>query len=440
MLVKAVVSAVLATAAAAQAGLPETSPRPVLRPGSGASSVVSVDPPLSSLRPIARPSTAAEAGVSTGHAGFDQWIGGFRGRALEEGVAPDVYDAAMASVRYNATVVRNDRNQAEFSSQIWDYLDNVVSPPRMRMGREMLRRHADVLGRIEERYGVDRKVVVAVWGLESQYGQRRGAIPVVEALATLAFDGRRGQFFETQLIAALKILQAGDVQLRDFRGSWAGAMGHTQFMPTSFEAYAVDFTGDGRRDIWSDNPVDALASAAAYLNRFGWRAGQPWGLEVSVPADFASRNATEEDRRLPSQWARAGVRAIGGGATPDHGKAWILMPAGKAGPAFMIFDNFGVIKRYNNSTAYALGIGLLSDRIGGGAPLRGTWPRGYEPLSFEEREELQRRLMARGFDIEKIDGMIGSNTRGAIRAFQRSEGLDEDGLPSKSVLERLRGG
>ena len=393
-----------------------------------------------SLRPLARPAgldTRGALAAPSAPPGFRRWIAGFRDRALARGIRPGVFDAAFRDVRYDRAAISNDRNQAEFKSAIWDYLDNAAAPPRVEEGRRMLRKHRRTLDRIERAYGVEKEVVVAVWGLESRYGARTGEHGMIDALATLAHDGRRGPFFEKQLVAALKILQSG---VRDFKGSWAGAMGHTQFIPTSYLAYAVDFTGDGKRDIWSDDPADALASTAAYLDRFGWRKGQPWGVEVRLPRDFRAGQASRDIRRMPSQWARMGVTDMEGQPVPDHGRASILLPAGRNGAAFMIFDNFRVLERYNNADAYVIGVGHLSDRIKGGPPIRTPWPRGYAALSFDEKKEMQRRLRRKGYALEKIDGLVGPNTVAAIRAYQRSEGLEADGYPSKAVLARLRGG
>ena len=259
---------------------------------------------------------------------------------------------------------------------------------------------------------------------------------MIDAMATLTFDGRRGKFFESQLIAALKILQSGDVNVGNFTGSWAGAMGHTQFIPTSYLAYAVDFTGDGKRDIWSKNrPDDALASTAAYLKRFGWRKGQPWGVEVRLPRGFTAANAKRSITRSPSGWAQLGVTDLRG---REYGEASILLPAGTQVAAFMIFNNFAGIELYNKADAYVIGVGHLSDRISGGPAIQTAWPRGYEPLSFDEKKELQRRLKRKGFGIEKVDGLIGPNSRRAIRAYQQSVGMAADGFASKSVLRRIK--
>ncbi|MEL7256809.1 MAG: lytic murein transglycosylase [Pseudomonadota bacterium] len=394
-----------------------------------------------SLRPKARPDGLAAVAqtpealtVVASNPAFDQWVRSFRSRARSAGISNAVLDRAFRGVTYNADVISKDRNQAEFKRQIWDYLDSAASPERVDLGRKALRRHNRALTRIEQAYGVEKEVITAVWGLESRYGFRTGDIPVIEALSTLAFDGRRGAFFEKQLIAALKILQSGDVTPQNFKGSWAGAMGHTQFIPTSYEAYAVDFTGDGKRDIWSKDPSDALASTAAYLKRFGWRKGMPWGVEVRVPSGARFGNT----KRMPSDWASRGVVGIDGRAVRDYGAARILQPAGPQGASFMVFANFDVIKRYNNADAYAIGVGHLADRIAGRPEIQASWPRGYEPVSFEERKEIQRILKRKGYPLEKIDGLIGPNTRKSIIAYQQSIGTKADGHPSRTLLNQLR--
>ena len=431
--------------AVAQAAPVESSLRPQARPGSGLiqqGAIVVIDSPISSLRPVARPAELSSASnvvqVSTSNRAFQRWIDGFRARARAEGINARVFDQAFRGVQYNTSVIQKDRNQSEFTKQIWDYLDSAANPVRVRDGQKMLRRHGRTLNAIERRYGVEKEVVVAVWGMESSYGDRRGTLPVIESLATLAFDGRRGKFFESQLVAALKILQSGDVTPGNMKGSWAGAMGHTQFIPTSYAAYAVDFTGDGKRDIWSDDPTDALASTAAYLKRFGWTKGQPWGVEVQVPKGFSPGRAKRSNTAMPSYWATQGVVGMEGKPIRDFGSASIMLPAGPRGPAFMVFDNFRVIERYNNADAYVIGVGHLSDRIKGGPPIQASWPRGYKPLNFNEKKEIQRRLKRKGFAIEKIDGLIGPNTVGAIQAFQRSIGVKADGHPSQTVLGHLR--
>ncbi|MGC8201492.1 lytic murein transglycosylase [Aliiroseovarius sp. PTFE2010] len=412
----------------------DRSPLPVPRP------VIALAPPLAPMaKPQARPAEPEARVVrASANAGFDRWIEGFKSRARAKGISNSTLNTSFRAVRYNTGVIQKDRHQSEFTKQIWDYLDSAASPTRIKNGQAALRRHSRVLDQIEARYGVDKEVVAAVWGLESAYGEHRGDIPIIEALATLAYDGRRGKFFEAQLIAALQIIQAGDVAPRNMTGSWAGAMGHTQFIPTSYLAYAVDFTGDGKRDIWSDNPADALASTAAYLARFGWRLGQPWGVEVRLPRGFDYSQASRSITRSPGQWAQLGVTGLDGQAVPNYGKASILLPAGSAGAAFMIFDNFAVIEKYNKADAYVIGVGHLSDRLRGGPPIQASWPRGYKPISFAQKKEMQRLLRRKGFELEKIDGIIGPNTINAIRAFQRSAGVTPDGYASQELLGLLR--
>ena len=401
-------------------GAIERSPRPEARPATLAVSTAQRPMPA----PVARP------------AAFNRWIAGFRTRALAAGIRADVFDRAFADVTYLDDVIARDRNQAEFTRPLWQYLDSAVSESRITNGRRMLEEHRSLLGEIEARYGVEREVVVAIWGMESAYGAVRGNTPIISALATLAHDGRRGAFFESQLIGALRILQAGDTTPENMRGSWAGAMGHTQFIPTSFLAYAVDFRGDGRRDIWSDDPTDALASAAAYLARHGWTTGQPWAVEVRLPSGFDLRLAA--DRRGAAEWQGLGLRAADGRALPATGNATLMFPAGAAGPALLAFDNFRVIKRYNNSDAYVIAVGHLADRLRGAGPFRTEWPRSDRPLNREEREELQRLLVRRGFDTGGIDGRIGPMTLAAVRAFQSSQGMLADGYVSLDLLQRLR--
>ncbi len=357
---------------------------------------------------------------------------------MAQGISAQVLDRALQGLRYDADVIRRDRAQPEFTRTIWDYLDSAVSDLRVSNGQAALVAQRQTLERIERKYGVDKHVIVAIWGLESAYGTFRGRTNVIEAMATLAFDGRRGAFFEEQLIAALRILQSGDTTLADMTGSWAGAMGHTQFMPTSFLDHAVDFDGDGRRDIWSDDPGDALASAAAYLAAHGWITGQPWGVEVTLPGGFDYLLVNRKITKSPAGWAGIGVVGLNGRAVPDHGVASVLLPAGAQGAAFMIFDNFAVIERYNSADAYVIAIGHLADRIAGGPAFQATWPRQDRALSFDERIELQQRLTRAGFDTQKIDARIGPLTIAAVRAFQLASGLVPDGYASLELLKRLR--
>ncbi len=398
--------------------------------------------PQNSLRPSVRPAqikvskTAEDDDIS--NLGFRDWLAEYRPRAMAAGISAATLDLSLSGIHYNTNVIQRDRNQSEFSKTIWEYLDSAASDVRISNGRAALAKHDAVLSRIEAHYGVEKEVVTAVWGLESAYGTFRGSTPIIEALATLAFDGRRGAFFETQLTAALQIIQSGDVRPEGMTGSWAGAMGHTQFIPTSYLSLAVDFDGDGKRDIWSDDPTDALASTAAYLESNGWTKGQPWGVEVQLPDGFDYALAKRDILKTPSLWAQMGVVDMSGKAVPNHGQASVLLPAGAQGVALMIFDNFRVIETYNTADAYVIGVGLLSDRIGGAGPLQGDWPREDRALTYAERIELQERLTTAGFDTQKIDGKIGPLTIEAVRQYQRSIGAAPDGYASLQILKKLR--
>ncbi|WP_068117045.1 lytic murein transglycosylase [Tropicimonas marinistellae] len=369
---------------------------------------------------------------------FDAWVAAFKPRAAASGISQATLDRAFRNVGYLPEVIEKDRNQTEFKRSLEDYLAIAASDERVRLGKSALRQHGSTLAAIEQRYGVERQIVTAIWGLESKYGARRGDIPVISALSTLAYDGRRGAFMEKQLIAALRILQNGDITPDRMTGSWAGAMGHTQFIPTSYQAFAVDFTGDGRRDIWSDNPADALASTAAYLQRNGWRTGQPWGMEVRLPAGFNTGLAGRGNARSAASWASMGVTDTGGRPVPNHGSAAILIPQGASGPAFVTYRNFNVILRYNNAESYGLGVGHLSDRILGKPPIQAGFPPDAQGMTIDDRKELQQRLTAAGFDTQGADGVIGSNTEAAIAGYQRSRGLPVTGQPSMALLQSLR--
>ena len=340
----------------------------------------------------------------TQNAAYAAWVTNFRSRAAAQGISEATLTAAFRGTGYLPGVVKRDRNQVEFSRTLEDYLSIAASDERISKGRAAYARHRSTLAAVESRYGVSAEIVTAIWGLESFFGERRGDVPVVSATSTLAFDGRRGAFFEKQLIAALKILQSGDVYAAELKGSWAGAMGHTQFIPTSYQAFAVDFTGDGRRDIWSDDPADSLASTAAYLSRNGWTSGLKWGGEAGAGAPAST----------------------------------VIQPQ-PGGPQFSVTSNFNVIKRYNNSDSYAIGVGHLADRIAGGGPLRGSFPPDRYGLTKDDRISLQQRLTARGFDTGGSDGVIGPNSQSAISDYQRSVGQTATGDPSVALLRTLGG-
>jgi len=341
---------------------------------------------------------------SVPNAGWDAWVAAFKGRAATQGISPAVVEQAFRGAGFLPGVIERDRNQTEFKRSLEEYLSIAASDERVAKGRANYAAQRATLARIEDRYGVEGHVVTAVWGLESFYGERRGNISVVSAVSTLAYEGRRGAFFEKQLIAALKILQNGDTTPANLKGSWAGAMGHTQFIPTSYELFAVDFTGDGRRDIWSDDPTDSLASTAAYLAKSGWQRSQPWGGQSGTP----------------------GANIAGRPLQPEPG-----------GPTFTVGRNFDAIKRYNNSDSYAIGVGHLSDRILGGGPITGPFPPDRFGMRKDDRIALQQRLTAAGFDTRGADGVIGGNTRAAITAWQTRNGLPVTGEPSLELLRRL---
>lgn len=368
-------------------------------------------------------------------AGFQTWVASFRPRALAAGISPQVFDGAMGQAHFMPSLIALDRKQSEFSKPIWDYLDGAIGT-RVGTGRSKAAQYASTLAAIEARYGVPREIVLAVWGMESNFGAGRGSTPIVPALATLAYDGRRGEFFAGELVAALRIIQAGDVDSAHMVGSWAGAMGHTQFMPSSFLSHAVDFNGDGRRDIWSDDPTDALASTAHYLRQNGWQPGQPWGAEVILPSGFDYNQVSKSVEKSGSQWTAMGVRTASGRPVPSGA---IIAPAGARGPAFLITQNFRAILKYNASDSYALAVSFLGDAIAGRPGIQGAWPRGDRTLSNSEKAEIQRLLMARGFDTGGADGKLGAKSVEAVKGFQRSRGMVPDGYADANLLALLRG-
>ena len=370
---------------------------------------------------------------------FDEWRALLRSDAIAAGIEPALFDRAFAGISPNPDVLAADSSQPEFTRPVWQYLDGAVSASRIAQGRNLLSQHRASLEQIERRYAVDAEVLVAIWGLESNFGSNIGNHSVIRSLATLAFQGRRQAFWRSQLLAVLQILQQGDIAPERLLGSWAGAMGQTQFMPTTYNQHAVDFDGDGRRDLWH-SATDALASAAHYLQASGWQQGQPWGFEVRLPAAFDYSLADPERRRSLSQWTALGVVALTSPERPvaADSPATLLLPAGHSGPAFLLLNNFRSILKYNNSSSYALAIGLLADSLRGGPGVQGAWPRGERQLGRSERIELQERLAQNGLEPGPADGIIGANTRKAVRAFQQSQGQPADGYPNHQLLELLR--
>jgi lytic murein transglycosylase len=296
------------------------------------------------------------------------------------------------------------------------------------------------LQRVEARYGVPPHVLASIWGLESYFGTKKGTIPVISATSTLAWEGRRGRFFEANLMDALRIIQTGDGRPDQLVGSWAGAMGHTQLIPNAYQQHAVDFDGDGRRDIWSADPIDAFATTARFLSNAGWRRGQSWGLEVSLPEGFGPGLTGRNRKRAVSEWRAMGVTPALGGTLPDHGSAAVLAPMGTGRPAFLVFRNFDMILRYNPSENYGLAVGYMADRLAGGGPLVGRFGPDKNGLTLENRKEIQRLLEARGYPVGTIDGVFGKKTEAAIRAFQTAQGLPVTGQASQDLLARLKRG
>ena len=329
-------------------------------------------------------------------------------------------------------------SQPEFTKSFWDYLDILVTDARIAKGRALLARYADTFARAERAYGVSRYVIAAIWGVESNYGEIGGGRPVVRSTATLACVGRRQRYFRGEFLATLQILQHGDVRPDRLVGSWAGAFGPTQFMPTAFLRYAVDFDGDGRRDV-IDSVPDLIASTANNLKKVGWATGRTWGYEVVVPADFDFLRAGAGRELTVAQWRQLGITRAGGQPFPrPDDRATLLVPAGIQGPGFLMLHNFRVIMRYNPAEAYALAIGHLADRLQGGGPFVQAWPRYEKVLSRAERLELQQRLERHGYDVGEPDGRVGGRTRAAIRDFQARIGRVPDGFASASLLKRLR--
>lgn len=372
------------------------------------------------------------------HDNFDQCLAKLRAEAGSKGVTHATFDRHATGLEPDMDIIPLLNRQPEFTTPIWDYMAGLVDDRRVADGREMLQRWAPQLADIERQYGVSPATIVAIWGVESDYGRNFGKRPVVESLATLSCIGRRQAFFRGELFQALKILQEGHVNPESFTGSWAGAFGHTQFMPSTFNRIAVDFDGDGRRDLIGNIP-DALASTANYLARSGWRTNESWGFEVKLPADFNANQAGRKNKQAMSTWTSRGVRRIDGSALPESStSAGLLLPAGEAGPAFLVLKNFDAIYSYNAAESYSLAIAHLSDRIRGEGGFVTSWPTDDPGLSRAERSEVQERLIALGHDIGEVDGIIGTNTRRVIQQLQPLLNLKPDGRAGQKLLRALR--
>jgi membrane-bound lytic murein transglycosylase B len=355
--------------------------------------------------------------------------------ARTRGVSRATFDEAFRGVTPDPKVISFTQRQSEFVRPLWDYVDNAISAQRLERGRQMAAQYAETLAAVERGYGVPRAVVLGVWGMETNFGGFTGSTYVVRALATLAFTGYRGDFFRGELVTALEILERDHIERSRMLGSWAGAMGQTQFMPSSFMKYAVDGDRDGRRDIWASVP-DALASTANYLRRKGWKRDLPWGFEVELPERFDFRN----HRHGFAAWRGLGLKRIDGRPMPRVGEATLFVPGGARGPAFLVTDNYAVIKSYNSSDAYAMGVAHLGDRLTGGRPIRGRWPSDQPQLDTDQRQEVQKHLLTLGYYDGETDGKLGTKTREAIRNFQLRRGLVPDGFADFAVLRALRAG
>lgn len=403
---------------------------PALEPSLGAVATASAVAPTAAVPP--------PPGLTpSGDPNFDTWLAGFHNRAREAGVPAAVLDRELAGLTPDDRVAAQDRRQPEFSKPIGDYVKGVVTDERIARGRQF-RDSLPYLGAIEQRYGAPREIVLAVWAMESAFGRIQGDMDVVRSLATLAADGRRRAWAEGELIAALKIVGSGEAPRARLKGSWAGAMGQTQFLPSVFLSTAVDGDGDGVRDIWGST-ADALFSTGHYMQKASWKRGESWAREVILPPGF-DYSVAEGSKDTPAGWAAKGVRRADGlpwSALDQAAQAGLILPSGAGGPAFLTFPNHMAIRRYNNSTAYALGVGLLADRFAGGGPLVTPWPV-ETPLSLADRTAAQQALTSLGFDPGGVDGVIGSGTRAALRAWQKARGLPADGYLSADMVRRLK--
>jgi lytic murein transglycosylase len=371
-------------------------------------------------------------------ADFQACLGRVRTQAQAAGVTAATFERATFGVEHDQTVIDLSNNQPEFRTPIWDYLAALVDDERVADGKARLKEWESVLAQAEQRYGVDRYTIIAVWGVESDFGKSIGKRPLVHSLATLSCSGSRQTYFRGELIATLQILQNGDIRPEGLVGSWAGAFGHTQFMPSTFQRLAVDLDGDGRRDI-VDSVPDALGSTANYLKRSGWVSGAPWGYEVRLPAGYAGESGRTVKRPLAS-WSARGITRMDGSTLTGTGDAGLLLPAGARGPAFLVFKNFDAIYSYNAAESYALAIAHLADRLRGAGAFSTAWPTDDRGLSRAERRDVQRLLNEKGLDAGTPDGHIGPRTQAAIKAFQEKAGLPVMGRAGGKLLDALRRG
>lgn len=373
---------------------------------------------------------------------FQSCLANLRSQAITAGVSGTTYDRYTQNLTPDYSVIDKLNYQPEFSTPIWDYLSGLVDEERVELGKQKLAQYRDVLNRASQTYGVPPETIVAVWGVESNFGDISGKYPLLQALGTLSCEGRRQSYFRTEFFATMRILQRGDLTEDQLKGSWAGAFGHTQFMPSTYERLAVDFDGDGRRDLVSST-VDALASTANFLNKAGWQAGMPWGFEVKVPQGMLIDGEGRRSKKALSSWSARGVTRIDGsplvqGALSSSTSAGLMAPAGVNGPVFLVFKNFDAIYSYNAAESYGLAIAHLSDRLKGARPFATSWPTDDPGTSRAERREIQQFLINRGYDIGAVDGLIGDKTRVAIRQEQTRLGLNPTGRAGQQILRAFR--
>ena len=387
--------------------------------------------------PVVSPAPPQPSLPSSGDPKFDAFLAEARKTALAQGITAQTFDAATAGIAPIPAIAAMNANQPEFSRAVWSYLDSAVSARRIADAKLMLARYGDVLAKIEASSGVPKEILVAIWGMESDFGADSGSFNLFAALATLAYDGPRADYAKPEFYAALKLYQEQHYPLSEMVASWAGAFGQTQFTPTTFFKYAADGDGDGKIDLWTSVP-DALASAARLLAEQGWKMGEPWGYEVKLPAGFPYDIADTDSQKTVAEWRAMGVETASGALLPQSGDSTgIYLPAGARGPAFLVFSNFGVILKYNNAASYALAVGLLADRMAGAAPVKHSWPRDERPLSRNERLQFQSDLTKLGFDAGTPDGVLGRKTRAALRQYQKSKGIVPDGFATASLLAML---
>lgn len=373
---------------------------------------------------------------------FQGCLANLRSQAIASGVSASSYDRYTQNLKPDYSVIDKLNYQPEFSTAIWDYLSGLVDDERVHVGKQKLAQHRAVLNRVEQAYGVPAETVVAVWGVESNYGDISGKYPLLQALGTLSCEGRRQSYFRGEFFAAMRILQRGDLNQDQLYGSWAGAFGHTQFMPSTYERLAVDFDGDGRRDLVSST-ADALASTANFLKQAGWQTGMPWGFEIKIPQGMSIAGESRRNKKSLNSWIAQGVTRADGtaliqgnlsGSTP----AGLISPAGTNGPIFLVFKNFDAIYSYNAAESYGLAIAHLSDRLRGGTAFLTSWPTDDAGTSRAERREIQQFLVKRGYDIGVVDGLIGDKSRQAIRQEQTRLGLNPTGRAGQQILRAFR--